>query len=192
MLRIRSTACIVGNSVSLKGSALGEKIDGHQHVVRCNFFEIKGYEKDVGTKTTHWLIAASVAMMSQICEWGDCSSFNEVWVRHSVKHKDAVVQVLNDVKIYRWIKSGLSPVVGDWTKTLCKPTTGLVGIVYALSQYPLPLNIAGFGTSGFIDPSHYEPKRTPSWSSHDLDAERILINHWVKEGIVRRMEENHY
>nr|XP_020499771.1 CMP-N-acetylneuraminate-beta-galactosamide-alpha-2,3-sialyltransferase 1-like [Labrus bergylta]XP_020499772.1 CMP-N-acetylneuraminate-beta-galactosamide-alpha-2,3-sialyltransferase 1-like [Labrus bergylta] len=50
--RCRSCA-VVGNSGNLKGSHYGGLIDFHDIVIRMNRGRTKGYEEDVGTKTTH-------------------------------------------------------------------------------------------------------------------------------------------
>ncbi|XP_026203260.1 CMP-N-acetylneuraminate-beta-galactosamide-alpha-2,3-sialyltransferase 1-like [Anabas testudineus] len=47
------TCAVVGNSVNLKGSHYGPLIDVHDIVIRMNRGPTKGYESDVGTKTTH-------------------------------------------------------------------------------------------------------------------------------------------
>uniref|UniRef100_M4AD31 CMP-N-acetylneuraminate-beta-galactosamide-alpha-2,3-sialyltransferase 1 n=1 Tax=Xiphophorus maculatus TaxID=8083 RepID=M4AD31_XIPMA len=47
------TCAVVGNSVNLRGSGYGSLIDGHDIVIRMNGGPTTGYEKDVGTKTTH-------------------------------------------------------------------------------------------------------------------------------------------
>uniref|UniRef100_A0A3Q0RTP3 ST3 beta-galactoside alpha-2,3-sialyltransferase 1 n=1 Tax=Amphilophus citrinellus TaxID=61819 RepID=A0A3Q0RTP3_AMPCI len=50
--RCRSCA-VVGNSGNLKGSRYGALIDFHDIVIRINYGRTKGYETDVGAKTTH-------------------------------------------------------------------------------------------------------------------------------------------
>ncbi|KAM9777183.1 CMP-N-acetylneuraminate-beta-galactosamide-alpha-2,3-sialyltransferase 1-like isoform X2 [Syngnathus typhle] len=47
---------VVGNSPNLKGSHYGRLIDSHDMVMRMNQGQIKSYEEDVGTKTTHRLM----------------------------------------------------------------------------------------------------------------------------------------
>lgn len=47
------TCAVVGNSGNLKGSHYGRLIDFHDIVIRMNHAPTKGYEEDVGAKTTH-------------------------------------------------------------------------------------------------------------------------------------------
>uniref|UniRef100_A0A4W6DNV8 ST3 beta-galactoside alpha-2,3-sialyltransferase 1 n=1 Tax=Lates calcarifer TaxID=8187 RepID=A0A4W6DNV8_LATCA len=47
------TCAVVGNFGNLNGSRYGPLIDFHDIVIRMNHGRTKGFEKDVGTKTTH-------------------------------------------------------------------------------------------------------------------------------------------
>uniref|UniRef100_A0A4W6D4S3 ST3 beta-galactoside alpha-2,3-sialyltransferase 1 n=1 Tax=Lates calcarifer TaxID=8187 RepID=A0A4W6D4S3_LATCA len=47
---------VVGNSANLKGSRYGPLIDFHDIVIRINRGRTKGYEADVGTKTTYHIM----------------------------------------------------------------------------------------------------------------------------------------
>lgn len=47
------TCAVVGNSHNLKKSGYGKIIDSQDVVIRMNFGPTKGYEQDIGTKTTH-------------------------------------------------------------------------------------------------------------------------------------------
>ncbi|XP_032905829.1 CMP-N-acetylneuraminate-beta-galactosamide-alpha-2,3-sialyltransferase 4-like [Amblyraja radiata] len=53
---IKRLACkrcvIIGNGFTLKNSSLGEKINNYDVVIRINDAPVRGYEKDVGNKTT--------------------------------------------------------------------------------------------------------------------------------------------
>lgn len=51
-----STCAVVGNSGHLLRSAYGDAIDAHDVVMRMNQAPTKGYEKHVGSKTTHRLL----------------------------------------------------------------------------------------------------------------------------------------
>ncbi|XP_033986994.1 CMP-N-acetylneuraminate-beta-galactosamide-alpha-2,3-sialyltransferase 1-like isoform X1 [Trematomus bernacchii] len=53
----RCVSCaVVGNSGNLKRSHYGPLIDAHDLVIRMNHGRTKGFEKDVGTRTTHHIL----------------------------------------------------------------------------------------------------------------------------------------
>ena len=43
---------LIGNGKSILGRSLGSKIDDFDNVIRLNNFKIKGFEDDLGKKTT--------------------------------------------------------------------------------------------------------------------------------------------
>jgi len=47
------TCAVVGNSGNLRGSAYGALIDQHDYIFRMNTAPTKGFERDVGARTTH-------------------------------------------------------------------------------------------------------------------------------------------
>lgn len=47
------SCAVVGNSGNLRGSFYGGLIDSHDYVFRINGAPVKGYEEDVGSRTTH-------------------------------------------------------------------------------------------------------------------------------------------
>ncbi|XP_029023319.1 CMP-N-acetylneuraminate-beta-galactosamide-alpha-2,3-sialyltransferase 1-like isoform X2 [Betta splendens] len=47
------TCAVVGNSINLKGSGYGRLIDHHDVIIRINYGPTKGFEADVGNRTTH-------------------------------------------------------------------------------------------------------------------------------------------
>mmetsp|Transcript_7909 Transcript_7909/g.18950 ORF Transcript_7909/g.18950 Transcript_7909/m.18950 type:complete len:497 (+) Transcript_7909:141-1631(+) len=47
------TCALVGNSGILLGTSMGKQIDAHDAVMRINYPPVRGFERDVGTKTTY-------------------------------------------------------------------------------------------------------------------------------------------
>lgn len=187
MLKIDNPAsvCIVGNGISLKGRSLGSVIDDHECVVRCNFFMTNGYEEDTGRKTTHWLMSSFFATRVEIDQRKDCSGFKEVWVC-PMNRPVPVETILNNVKCFCYLsKSLLASENIDFL-----PTTGLVGIGFAIQRWKKRIDLVGFGRADRIETPHYEHNRNPSWTGHNLESERLLINKWVERGLVRRIDED--
>mmetsp|Transcript_37264 Transcript_37264/g.117268 ORF Transcript_37264/g.117268 Transcript_37264/m.117268 type:complete len:276 (+) Transcript_37264:498-1325(+) len=59
---IRHRSCaLVGNSGALLGGNQGRAIDSHDAVMRVNYTPIRGWEADVGSKTTYDFIAGHIA-----------------------------------------------------------------------------------------------------------------------------------
>ncbi|XP_078146553.1 CMP-N-acetylneuraminate-beta-galactosamide-alpha-2,3-sialyltransferase 1-like [Centroberyx gerrardi] len=56
------TCAVVGNSGTLRGSHYGALIDFHDVVIRMNRARTKGFEVDVGTRTTHHVMYPESAM----------------------------------------------------------------------------------------------------------------------------------
>lgn len=55
---------VVGNGGILKDSRKGTEIDGHDYVFRTNGAIIKGFETDVGSRTTHYTFSTNTLMNS--------------------------------------------------------------------------------------------------------------------------------
>ncbi|KAM6974281.1 CMP-N-acetylneuraminate-beta-galactosamide-alpha-2,3-sialyltransferase 1-like [Tautogolabrus adspersus] len=86
--RCRSCA-VVGNSGNLKGSHYGHLIDVHDIVIRMNRGRTKGYEEDVGTKTTHHVMYPESAI--------------------NLDNTTHLVQFLFKIKDLEWLLKALQP-----------------------------------------------------------------------------------
>lgn len=58
---------LVGNGPSLLDAEMGEQIDAHKHVIRFNNYEITGWEKHTGTKTSWWSFISRAAINPRKC-----------------------------------------------------------------------------------------------------------------------------
>jgi hypothetical protein len=68
----RQNICIVGNSTSIKERGLGSTINQFENVCRINDWVVKGHQKDVGSKITHWVTGAG----KQIPRWSKRRKFD--------------------------------------------------------------------------------------------------------------------
>ena len=51
--KMHETCAVVGNAGTMLHSGLGPYVDAHEAVIRINYAPTRGYERDVGTKTTY-------------------------------------------------------------------------------------------------------------------------------------------
>lgn len=205
---------IVGNSSALLEKNKGSFIDDCDKVIRMNWFEIKGFEKDVGTKLD---IYATGPTQIKDRSKDFCKQFNEIWFPwpygnrfHKVKKLWTEIKsfeewlnmynidqnklhccsenLLNDVKKY----------CQDNDPTKYGPSTGFVIINMALQKFPdHQIYIIGFDQwkGGWYWLSDKENELRFARSAlvnmkaggrHSSLAEQKRINELIKEGKIIR------
>uniref|UniRef100_A0A3Q3E8A1 CMP-N-acetylneuraminate-beta-galactosamide-alpha-2,3-sialyltransferase 1 n=1 Tax=Hippocampus comes TaxID=109280 RepID=A0A3Q3E8A1_HIPCM len=155
------TCAVVGNSGNLKGSRYGPLIDQHSIVIRMNRGHTKGYESDVGTKTTHHVMYPESAIhldnstrlvffpfkindLLWFLTWG-CAS-------HSKKPS------YSDLRQVMIINPGFMKYAHEmWLKKRGRyPSTGFMTVVLSLQICDeVGLSIFGFGADRDGNWSHY-------------------------------------
>jgi glycosyl transferase family 25 len=188
---------LVSNSHMLGGGCLGSEIDKFNHVVRFNNAIMSPeVSRDVGTKTTHW-----------VCS--DWSYWEEP--RRVFSHADHLMAIPDTPCRKGYVppqgvsrfpegheieirKKMLSLVGREDANVWC--TTGMISLSWFLTYYPT-VHVAGFlrgntstNPSEFIH--HYGcPKNATGFipTMHDVQAERALLDLWVKEGRVIELED---
>ncbi len=147
------TCAIVGNSGKLRGEFHRETIDASDVVIRFNGGVTRGYEEHVGTKSTFRLYngpytTPHVPGEATIAQIRDLAS--RAWVKSAAKHGDSLSALFDlDFLCLAWDlvdRAGL------------RPSSGLVGVAFALSQCAYPVSIFGFQYSQYFDPDvqpHY-------------------------------------
>lgn len=167
----------VSNSASLKHARLGEEIDSFDEVVRFNGFQTKGFQADVGSRTTVWIHSPLVPR---------------------THHSGAPCREILAAPI-----SGLQPQGFDTTLELMpqsveqellsqfsfrpgtRPTTGLLGLAYLLRSYET-VHVCGWLPNG----------RAASFKKHyyrdqsvDMTMVRFAYGMWRQFGRLLRGEK---
>ena len=129
----RHKVVVVGNSPNLLNHSMGNIIDGHSIVIRCNYCHTRGFENSTGTKTDIWC----TTMTHNKCKFRDKDFLNKnkkmskrssllfspdelrqkmVWLRHDT-NKGYVEQVVRDHhgKDVKWENMGRGKInKGKW------------------------------------------------------------------------------
>lgn len=195
--RCRSCA-VVGNSGNLQRSGHGNLIDSHNSVIRMNKAVTRGFEKDVGNRTTHHIVYPESAVdvdrgVSLVLlpfklrdlEWlTSALSTGEVKmtymrVRDRVKAEKDKVLVVNP--------EFLKYVNDHWTENHGRyPSTGMLAIIFALHTCD-QVSVFGYGADHQGNWHHYwEANRYAgafkTTGVHNADFETKIINQLHKEG----------
>ncbi|XP_039676411.1 CMP-N-acetylneuraminate-beta-galactosamide-alpha-2,3-sialyltransferase 1-like isoform X2 [Perca fluviatilis] len=183
------TCAVVGNSGNLKRSHYGPLIDFHDVIIRVNAGQIKGYEADVGTRTTHrfmypescvdldntthlvlapfktidfdWLTGALTTGFNGGPHWA---------VRSKIKANKDLVMVLNPA-FMRYVHDMWLEKKGYY------PSTGFLALVVALHMCD-EVSVFGYGADSDGNWSHYWEKlrkKNLKTGAHPGDTEYRMI-----------------
>ncbi|XP_077990925.1 CMP-N-acetylneuraminate-beta-galactosamide-alpha-2,3-sialyltransferase 2-like [Glandiceps talaboti] len=186
---------IVGNSGNLRNSKYGKLIDGHDYVMRINQGITKGFEEDVGNRTTHRFIYPEsfhevkgetrfvlLAFKPLDLEWlisaltiGDVLR-NYKLVDSSKNITRSMVQVYNPALMYHTSHS--------WTENHGRyPSTGMLVIAFAMQACD-QINLFGYGATGRGNWDHYFDKPQPPHKEKMTDFRKTGVHDGGYEAIV--------
>jgi hypothetical protein len=201
---IMTNNCIVvGNSASLLFNEFGEKIDSFDVVVRLNSFEIEGYEKHVGTKTTIWARTHGIELAQK-----DGSKFDEVWLKPGwdTNYNKEEYNFYSKCPVLNWEKTQVFPLKTPRIDNL-NCTTGFSAICTAMLRCKDPITIVGFTfftgreEDNSLPHPHYYTTEPPmlgkfyrsdlsKWLHQPVEKERLIIQQWHKDGKINLMWED--
>ncbi|MBN3314635.1 SIA4A sialyltransferase, partial [Atractosteus spatula] len=160
------TCAVVGNSGNLKGSNYGAQIDSHAFIIRMNHAPTFGYEKDVGSRTTHHLIYPESAknlpnstMLVLIpfktldLQW-IISALTTGTITHTYMPVLSRINVKND-KVLIYSPTFFKYVFENWLENHGRyPSTGFLSIMFAVHLCD-EVNVFGFGADEKGNWHHY-------------------------------------
>ncbi|XP_075881232.1 ST3 beta-galactoside alpha-2,3-sialyltransferase 8 [Nelusetta ayraudi] len=195
--RCRSCA-VVGNSGKLRWSSNGKLIDSHDSVLRMNKAITKGFEKDVGNRTTHHFlypesavdVAPGVGLVLlpfklRDLEWLTSAlstgtvKMTYMRVKERVEADKDKVLVVNPV-FFKYVSD-------RWTEHHGRyPSTGMLAIVFALHICD-QVSVFGYGADQQGNWHHYweENRYAGAFRKtgvHNADFETQVIHRLAKEG----------
>jgi len=210
------TICIVGNSPNLKGKGLGSLIDRFDNVCRVNDWVTKDYEKDVGTKTTHWVTGCG----RQIPRWSKnrniadknvIAIFPKGILNRYARTGRAAYSKRRCHKNWGYSKNGKQiwkTIDGDFFNTVKNVTivsssnldliqketvpyysTGIAAIAYFVFVMGYEVHTIGFD---FYQSSstHYWGKATKRSRRHNFKKEAEIYKRWIDEGKIKLLDKD--
>jgi hypothetical protein len=170
---------LVGNSSKLRDSGLGESIDSHDVVIRCNFPEIRSHHFDVGKKTDLMLFNESIRTRVNKAD-------------QTVTEYDAVLALglhpepffgLAEPRLGRG--GGITTLPPDTRKFISeisysRSTTGLMAINLLCFVFQKNISLYGFDFYDRIESPHYFGGQKGAYLGHELQYERWYVQHFLK------------
>ncbi|XP_076862162.1 CMP-N-acetylneuraminate-beta-galactosamide-alpha-2,3-sialyltransferase 1-like [Brachyhypopomus gauderio] len=192
------TCAVVGNSGNLRLSCYGDFIDSNDFVIRINKAPTKGYERDVGSRTTHHVMYPESAI-----DLNDATSL--LLVPFKILDLEWLISALTTGNITRTYARVMSRIKANRNKILViSPTfqryihdswleghgryssTGFIALIFALHVCD-EVNVFGFGADQNGNWHHYWEKNTiPSGfrktGVHDGDQQHFIIQTLAEKG----------
>ncbi|XP_030833702.1 alpha-N-acetylgalactosaminide alpha-2,6-sialyltransferase 2-like isoform X2 [Strongylocentrotus purpuratus] len=199
--RPRCLSCaVVGNGGILKGSGMGKEIDNHSMVFRVNNCLRRGFENDVGNRTTHYVFmdrSLSHTQQADIprdkgikwvflpCRLDDYHYISEVAKGTNPKQK--LKAQAADIRLMH--PDFIRYVHKVWMQTRSfRPSTGFVMFMTALQSGCDSVSVYGMGfnkkySGYYYDKKFYTYENTSK--SHDFLREVKILKELDKAGIIK-------
>ncbi|XP_071961095.1 alpha-N-acetylgalactosaminide alpha-2,6-sialyltransferase 2-like [Antedon mediterranea] len=193
------SCAVVGNGGILNGSKLGKEIDEHDLVFRVNHAIRRGFEEDVGTKTTHYVMMdRSLAHTSKEDVPRDkgikyvflpCRRKDYNYINTVIGPPDPKRQLVADAKDLRILHPDFVRYIHRvWMKVRAfRPTTGGMMFMSALHAGCDSLDVYGMGYTRQYSDHYYDLTYIPFKAflgSHDYRREIKLMKMLDDDGII--------
>ena len=188
------SCAIVGNSSKLLNSKLGNEIDSHDFVMRFNHATVKGFEKDVGSKTSlRFINIHSVAAINGYDMTENLKIFPKL-SKDIFKDLEEInflakpnVDLQNVKKIYPHMSfSNLSNTTINFIDSMTKldATSGFIGIILGLSHFH---KVSCFGFDFYNgDTDHYfeDVVKYDRNQAHDMKEEKKIVSYLHRNKLI--------
>lgn len=178
---------IVGNGSSLLQKQLGATIDTFMNIVRFNGYVVKGFEMQVGKRTTIWSRSYRCPAMQETTQ------LDSVWVNMPLPRRTmenvaeayrllgryaGSIQIIPTLEVATSLQRRLfgDHDLGRW------PSSGLLAIAHAIDQ-GFDVWIAGIDCWE-REPYHYYGHHDRSDTHHVADREAECVASWISDGAV--------
>eukprot|EP00057_Strongylocentrotus_purpuratus_P024673 XP_011679147.1 PREDICTED: alpha-N-acetylgalactosaminide alpha-2,6-sialyltransferase 1 [Strongylocentrotus purpuratus] len=194
------SCAIVGNGGILNGSGLGREIDNHGMVFRVNHCIRRGFEHDVGTRTTHYVFMDRSLIHTQQADIPTDKGIKWVFLPCRINDYHYITEVAKGTNPKQKLKAQAADIRllhpdfvryfhKAWMRTKSfRPSTGAMMLMTALHSGCDSLSVYGMGfTEKYTE--HYYDKTFSIYKnvkgSHDFAREIEIMKELDKAGIIK-------
>ena len=203
----KKSVVIVGNGPNILNSNLGNKINQFDYVMRFNSPNIIDYKKDVGEKTTHWVVAKSDVFLAKYYKdyLPQFKDLKEIWYVYNKPHtlnklgfdKESIdrydnttKRLLNGSALHQKFVPQKLKTREDF-KCLKAISHGWYGIIHMLDLCS-KIYICGFTyenpAKDIVKNNYYSDHMC--YPIHDIGSEYKFFKPWFDNGSLEFLEEN--
>mmetsp|Transcript_19062 Transcript_19062/g.47986 ORF Transcript_19062/g.47986 Transcript_19062/m.47986 type:complete len:355 (-) Transcript_19062:257-1321(-) len=185
-VRMMAQTLVMGHGTSVLAREYGGAVGRFRHVVRFNRFEVEGYERWVGNKTTSWLInQLDIKLGSKLPGMRLLRGMEEARVlalsrksAHSIKAITRKLPSSVGIKLFDLREQQLWKANFNFTAKFF--STGVVALIQLLPRAPIAVHGFDFakGSNG-----HYFA-RVSKETCHDVAAEGFLFQQLQRDGVL--------
>tara|TARA_R110002074_G_scaffold390619_1_gene574645 strand:- start:3265 stop:3891 length:627 start_codon:yes stop_codon:yes gene_type:complete len=194
-LNISENVAIIGSAGNLRDSSNGELIDQFEDVIRFNRAPVKGYESDVGSKTTLRVTNNHV--------FNNNDSDPAIWSsqpRHFIKNlrdtrilyfapdyapwldKDKNIHSSIDAYVFDYdAHAGMKKVISYQSDRNLTVGMGFITLCLLAGIKP---HLFGFSINSLDPRDHYWEKRPPASETHSVSEEKKILTELKSTGII--------
>ncbi|XP_041459390.1 alpha-N-acetylgalactosaminide alpha-2,6-sialyltransferase 1-like [Lytechinus variegatus] len=199
--RPRCVSCaIVGNGGMLNGSGMGKEIDNHDMIFRVNHCIRRGYEHDVGTRTTHYVFMDRSLIHTQQADIPKDKGIKWIFLPCRINDYHYISEVAKGTNPKQKLKANAADIRllhpdfvryihKIWMRTKSfRPSTGAMMFMTALHSGCDSLSVYGMGfnvkyTEHYYDKTFSVYKNVKG--SHDFAREIEIMKELDKAGVIK-------
>jgi hypothetical protein len=191
ILTVSTSIAVVGSSSNVIGKGYSSLIDSYTDVVRFNRAPTKGYESEIGSKSTIRIsnchVFEGIPADGRFTKEGQ----NKNFIRE-LQNQKIIIANGNTKKIWEtrntkisntctayYLNTSLSTELAEVEGLSKSPSVGLISL-YLLIKNKIVPGVFGFGVGEDIMTHYWEP-RSNVVLHHNFSEERLLISKWHKE-----------
>ena len=160
---------IIGNGSSALGKGLGGDLDKMSLIVRLNKFELKGFEKDLGSSTDLHILNSQALIPYAEKKTPPCSDVR--FFRHGQDNPDTFFREI-DMRFKHLCKTMLGGT---------RASIGFVAIIYALTSLSQADEQVAYLNFDWGKTGHYWEKNHRHSPVHDMKKEKEFLHQLGKE-----------